>query len=229
MKLFKKSIEETKEYKKAIEEVEKVLEEAKPEPEEEWIWVEGYKGTDKNMCCRGYQYELVKQYNMPEDEKIIECESGFHLCFSLRDVMEYYPIGQGNRFFKVKALVRKSDKDEYGKKLYEDYRGYRYCVGHNNKLASKSIVFLSELSIDEILKDTDVQNLPEAYKKMAIDSSMETAIDEYHLNILLEDGYSKPFAYHIVKNTKSFDIAHAIGSQPDLSMDMKVLTILYNR
>ena len=26
--------------------------------ENEWVWVEGYKGTDKDMCCRGYQYEL---------------------------------------------------------------------------------------------------------------------------------------------------------------------------
>lgn len=223
MKFFKKAIKEAQELDTAITEVST----PKPEPEEEWVWVEGYKGTDRNMCCRDCQYELDKQYDMLED-KIIECESGFHLCLTLGDVMKYYSIGQGNRFFKVKALVRKSDKDEYGEELYADCQGYRYYTGYKDKLVAKSIIFQSELTIDEIFADTAIKDWPMHYKQMAIDSSIEIATNEYHINILLEDGYSKPFAAHIVKADK-FDIAHAIGSQPDLSMDMKVLTILYNR
>ena len=48
------------------------------ETKDEWIWVEGYKGTDKNMCCRDYQYEIGKQFDMSDDEEIKECSSGFH-------------------------------------------------------------------------------------------------------------------------------------------------------
>jgi hypothetical protein len=196
------------------------------EPEEEWIWVEGYKGTDKDMKCLNYQYELGVQYDMPEDEPIQECKNGFHLCLRLVDVWDYYHVGGGNRFFKVKALVRKTDKD--------NYRGVFRCGDswyspstYNNKLAAKSIIFTSELTYDEILKDTDAQDLPEDYKKIALESSIQNAVNQYTINILVEDGYSLPFATHMVKTGK-FDIAHAFGSQKDLSMDMKVLGILYN-
>lgn len=216
MKFFKKAIEETKELDKAI------APEAKPE--EEWIWVEGYKGTDANMCCRGYQYELGKQYDMPEGEKIEECESGFHLCLSLQDVFYYYGIGGGNRFFKVKALVCKTDKNSYrGSFKYGDE--WYTTSGSRNKIVAKSIIFTSELTYDEILKDSDAQNLPKDYQKIAIDVSIGVAVESYRINTLIEDGYSVLFAKYII-DTDRFDIAHAVGSQKDLSMDMKVLVIL---
>ena len=52
-----------------------------PTGEEEWIWVTGYKGTDKDMKCRDYQYELGKQHDMPEGTDITMCYSGFHFFF----------------------------------------------------------------------------------------------------------------------------------------------------
>ncbi len=221
MNIFKKLIDK-EEAEKPINEVSTPTPE--PEPEEEWVWVEGYKGTDKDMKCRDFQYELGTQYDIPDGQVIEECKSGFHLCLELADVFCYYGVGDGNRYFKVKALVRKSDKDNYSSTFV--YNGY-YIRPGSNKLAAKSIVFISELKYDEILKDSDAQNLPEGYKKMAIDTSIKKAVDEYCMNTLLEDGYSKPFAAHIVKINK-FEAAHAFGSQKDLSMDMKVFGILYN-
>jgi len=40
--------------------------------------VKGYKATDKNMQCRGFQFELGKWYK--HDGEIAMCESGFHFC-----------------------------------------------------------------------------------------------------------------------------------------------------
>jgi hypothetical protein len=79
------------------------------EKEDEWIWVEGYKGTKKDMTARfnDFQYELNKRYEIDEEPE--ECKKGFHFCLELFDVFEYYPIGKNHRFFKVQALVRKSD------------------------------------------------------------------------------------------------------------------------
>ena len=214
-------------FKKTVKEAEKAIEASAPksEPEEEWIWVEGYKGTDKDMKCRDYQYELGVQYDMPEDEEIKECESGFHLCLCLNDVFKYYCIGQGNRFFKVKALVRKSDKNKDNScATIIDGRGNKILVGGNDKLTSKSIIFESELTTDEILKETMVNNLPDKYKQMAIEDDVKQAIANYQTDTLIEDGYSLPFVYYMVKNNK-FEVAHALGSQTDLSMDMKVLGI----
>lgn len=225
MNFFKKAIKEVQDIDKAIEAC-KEMSCPTPEPEEEWVWVDGYKATDANMQCRGYQYELGVQYDMPEDEPIQVCESGFHLCLNLHDVFYYYSIGGGVRFFKVKALVRKVDKYNYcGAVRYSD--GWYTTSTSKNKLAAKSIIFTHELTYDEILKDSDAQNLPENYKKMAIDVSIKYAVEHYTINTLVEDGYSIPFATYINKVGK-FDIAHAFGSQKDLSMDMKVLGILYN-
>lgn len=223
MNIFKKAITKAKELDETIE---SLKETPTPEPEEEWIWVEGYKATDANMQCRGYQYELGVQYNMPEDEPIQVCESGFHLCLQLNDVFYYYSIGDGIRFFKVKALVRKVDKDNYcGAVKYRD--GWYTTSTYKNKLAAKSIIFTSELTYDEILEDTAAQDLPEEYKKMALESSIQNAVNQYEISILVEDGYSLPFATYITQASK-FDIAHVFGSQKDLSMDMKVLGILHN-
>ena len=36
----------------------------------DWVWVEGYKGTDANMRCKDYQYELNVQHDMPDDSMI---------------------------------------------------------------------------------------------------------------------------------------------------------------
>ena len=224
MSIFKKTKMETID----LEKVKALIEEtpsSTPESEEEWIWVEGYKGTDRDMKCLDYQYELGVQYDMPEDEPVQVCESGFHLCLSLQDVFNFYSVGGGNRFFKVKALVRKTDKKNY-RPTYA-YSGLFYAGSSYNKLASKSIIFTSELTYDEILKDTDAQDLPEEYKKIALETSIQNAVNQYEINILVEDGYSLPFATYIIKSSK-FDIAHAFGSQKDLSMDMKVLGILYN-
>lgn len=213
MKIFTKAIiKEAQEINKAIESLKET-----PEPEEEWIWVEGYKGTDEYMRCRDFQYELGVQYDMPEDQKVQECVSGFHLCLHPFDVFDYYRVGCGNRFFKVKALVRKTDKENYQSK------GFYY--GSLNKLAAKSIIFISELTCDEILQYfDDVKNLPENYKKLAINVSIDYAIGQYRINILIEDGYSEPFATYVTSIGK-FEKAHALGSQNDLSMDVKVLSI----
>lgn len=225
MNIFKKAIKEIQVTDVAIES----LKETTPEPEEEWIWVEGYKGTDKDMKCLNYQYELGVRYDMPEDEPIQECQSGFHLCLSLHDVYDHYPIGEGNRFFKVKALVRASDAKKYSSSYI--YCGdTRYFTGsRNNKLASKSIIFLSELTSDEILEGAKIIHcLPSQYYQMAIDHSINHAFETYRKDVLIEDGYSDAFAHHIISINK-FDIAHAVGSQKDLSMDVKVLTILYDK
>ena len=200
----------------------------KTSKDEEWIWVEGYKGTKKDMTCRGFQYELGVQYDMPEDEEICECYSGFHLCFEFHDVLKYYCIGNGHRFFKVKALVRKDDKDKYGKNTVGVY-SYSYAFDRIDKIVAKSIIFISELTRDEILKGRILEEMPDKYKDMAIELSIDKATEAYFIDTLVEDGYSLAFATHIVKNKCScFDAAHAVGSMSDLSMDMKVLYILQN-
>ena len=57
-----------------------------------------YKGFDKNLNCRGFQYEVGKEYEMDGDIKC--CERGFHACESPLEVFDYYDM-LNSRFAEV--------------------------------------------------------------------------------------------------------------------------------
>ena len=57
-----------------------------------------YKGFDKNLKCRGFQYEVGKEYEMDGDIKC--CERGFHACESPLEVFDHYDM-LTSRFAKV--------------------------------------------------------------------------------------------------------------------------------
>ena len=46
-----------------------------------------YKGFDKSLKCRGYQYEVGKTY---EEQEAQLCKKGFHACERPLDVLDYY-------------------------------------------------------------------------------------------------------------------------------------------
>lgn len=204
----------------------------KTDSADEWIWVEGYKGTNRNMCCRDYQFELGKQFDMPEGSEIDLCHSGFHLCKKLCNVYNYYNIGDGNRFFKVKALVRKRDADN---PMRSGASIWRNGLNGEDKLASKSIVFLEEISTEEIFdayehgtKDWSLEDKMFAREKGVghVRELIKHRDDDTKIATLVELGYSETFARYIVVDREAYGIAFAVGSQKDLSMDMKVFMIL---
>ena len=69
-----------------------------------------YKAMDKNMQCRGKQYEVGKTYT--EDEADC-CNAGMHACEMPFDVLHYYHVSDGTRFFRVECggEVDKSNDD----------------------------------------------------------------------------------------------------------------------
>ena len=50
-----------------------------------------YKGFNKDMTCRGFQYEEGKEY---ETDEAVCCQSGFHACEMPLDVFKYYAPSQ---------------------------------------------------------------------------------------------------------------------------------------
>lgn len=196
------------------EDIKKAIGEFKRE-EEEWIWVEGYKGTNKNIQgYDNYQFELGKRYDMPEDAEIEKCRSGYHFCLNLSDVYSFYGIGKGNRFFRVKALVRKKDWENYG--ANGGWFG-------GKKLASKSIVFISELTPEEIFTTGEEASWSHEEKVLALEKGKSEVEKLVKTRKLIECGYSPIFAAYCATNDK-YKVAYAVG-QENISMDMKVFAI----
>lgn len=191
---------------------------------EEWIWVTGYKGTDKDMKCRDYQFEMGVKHDMPEDAEIVECRGGFHLCPELNQVFNYYYIQKGNRFFKVSALVRKKDWDKYQE---QSVHYLRSCAV--DKLVAKSIIFLSECTPDEILtaKNIDISDWTEEDKKEAITTNPNAIVDKCRFQHLKASGYSEAFSHYLAYRCGKdfYERAMAIAAE-DVSMDVKVLFIM---
>ena len=49
--------------------------------------ISGYKGFDKDFTCRGFQYEVGREYTC---EEAVICQQGFHLCENPLHVLRYY-------------------------------------------------------------------------------------------------------------------------------------------
>ena len=76
----------------------------------------GYKGFDKELKCREFQYKVGETYKTDNAEV---CETGFHFCENPFDVFSYYPPSceKGvNRFCEVEG-GGKIDKDCDGSKI----------------------------------------------------------------------------------------------------------------
>lgn len=76
--------------------------------------IKGYKGFNPDLTCRGFQYEVGKEY---DTDKAVSCETGFHFCESPFDVFSYYAPSDEkgmNRFCEVEGSGEfdKSENDK---------------------------------------------------------------------------------------------------------------------
>ena len=185
--------------------------------EEEYIWVKGFKGTDKDMRCKGdYQYELGKQFDLDANVEPVTCSKGFHFCKDLESVFRYYKIGDGNRFFEVEALMKKSAFESKNKSNYDD------------KYAAKSIRFVRELTVDEVFEavsNKEVRGWADEQKKRAMETSIDTVRREIRTFDLCAAGYSPAFSKYISIDEGRYKTAMAMASLPDVRMDVKVMAI----
>ena len=89
-----------------------------------------YKGMNADMTCRGFRYEVGKEY---ETDKAEACECGFHACEYPLDVFGYYPPAN-SRYFEV------------------EQSGEMDRSGGDSKVASTKIKIGAEISIAGLVK-----------------------------------------------------------------------------
>ena len=122
-----------------------------------------YKGFDENLCCRGFQYEIGKEY--AHEGEIECCESGFHACTNPFDVLDYYEADGKNRF----CVVEQS--------------GTIRSEGIDSKQSSSKIKIKAEIGISGLFKagiewikeKTNPDTIIKAIKKKGNTSSGDSA------------------------------------------------------
>ncbi|MGN1025499.1 MAG: hypothetical protein ACI4P4_03735, partial [Faecousia sp.] len=93
-----------------------------------------YKGTNKNMQCKnGYQYEIGK---LNKDDDAVRCgDKGFHSCEAPFDVLRYFPLRDGNRYFETE-VAGKIDRTD----------------ASDSKLASSELTVKAEIGLPGLIK-----------------------------------------------------------------------------
>ena len=69
-----------------------------------------YKGFDKDLKCRGYQYEEGKEY--VHEGEVKACEGGFHACENPFDVFNFYAPNEFHRFCEVEGSGKEDKQDK---------------------------------------------------------------------------------------------------------------------
>ena len=98
--------------------------------------IKAYKGFDGNLCCRGFQYEVGKEYEM--DGEIECCERGFHACKNPLEVLDYYYLLDDCK------MARFCEVEQSGTTHTED--------NGSTKVASSKIKIKAELKFADLIK-----------------------------------------------------------------------------
>lgn len=101
--------------------------------------ITSYKGFDKNMQCREFQYEVGKEYEM--DGEIKCCNRGFHACKSPMEVWNYYDM-LNSRYAEV----------EQSGKIEEEENSTKVCSSHIKIKAELKLADIINIGV-EWLKD----------------------------------------------------------------------------
>ncbi|EJI1044372.1 hypothetical protein NDO96_004415 [Salmonella enterica] len=91
-----------------------------------------FKGFNKNLKCRDFQFEIGKTFH--HDGKVEACGSGFHACECPFDVFSYYPPAESRYAETISFGV--IDREEEG----------------DTKIASASITIKSELTLPQFIQ-----------------------------------------------------------------------------
>lgn len=91
-----------------------------------------YKGFDSSLRCRGFQYEVGKDYEQEGNIKC--CENGFHACEFPLEVFNYYAPGGNSRYCTVTQSGEMDKRED------------------DSKVASSKIHIETEIGLGGIIK-----------------------------------------------------------------------------
>ena len=108
--------------------------------------IKAYKGFSKDLTCRGFQYELGKEYS--QEGVVSVCNRGFHACKNPLDVLDYYNEID-SRFCEVE---QSGSVDSDGNKTASSKIKIKAEIGWNG-LFKAGIEYLKEITNPEKVKN----------------------------------------------------------------------------
>ena len=130
--------------------------------------MKAYKGFNKDMTCRGFQYEVGKEY---ETDKAKLCECGFHACLYPLGCFSYYPP-ENSRY----CLVEISDVVESKE-------------NNDTKICGKKIKIIKELSISEMTTASVEYVLDKVDENNKNSGNMSSAVNYGYMSSAVNSGY----------------------------------------
>ena len=113
--------------------------------------IKSYKGFDKNLKCRDFQYEIGKEYEMDGEIKV--CSRGFHACESPLEVFDYCPM-IGSRFCEVEQDGNISKED----------RGTKICSSKITLKAELKLADMINLGVEWLKEITSPEKIKTSIK-----------------------------------------------------------------
>ena len=126
--------------------------------------MKAYKGFNRELRCKGFQYEVGKEYEEPEAEL---CKCGFHACENPLDVFCYYPPAS-SRYCEVKM-------DEVDPEIGDDSKRCSKKIRIGMEIGFKGII---EAGIKFIMDSVDWANKKEfntGYRSVATNAGYRGA------------------------------------------------------
>ena len=113
--------------------------------------MKSYKGFDKKLKCRDFQYEIGKEYEMDGEIKV--CSRGFHACESPFDVFDHYTMID-SRFCEVEQDGNISKED----------RGTKICSSKIKIKAELKLADMINLGVEWLKEITSPEKIKTSIK-----------------------------------------------------------------
>ena len=132
--------------------------------------IKSYKGFDKNLRCRGFQYKIGGIYEM--DGKIEMCNRGFHACESPFDVFDYYTMID-SRFCEVEQDGNISKWD----------RGTKICSSKIKIKAELKLADMINLGVEWLKEITSPEKIKTSIKDNSSGNNAQIGSSGYDAQI----------------------------------------------
>lgn len=163
--------------------------------------MKAYKGFNKDMTCRDFQYEEGKTY---ETDEVKMCESGFHACEDPLDCFRYYDPAE--------SVYHEVEIEDNGERQSND-----------TKVVGKKITIGAELSLKDLIKAKFEYNSKKCTSKenggdqSAVRGGNWSAVQGGYLSVLLagvgskfRGGMRSVFAYPVYEGSEIVKMAVAV-------------------